>query len=164
MFDYAIIGGGIIGLATAMTLGRRDPDARIIVFEKESTLRDTRVDAIVASYTPAFTISRAATRPRFAREGSRTMVGFCREHGIKHDVCGKVIVATKEKELPLLENLFRRGLENGLSVTSSRRNRCGRSRRTSVAWPESRCRLRGSRTTRGSARSMRNSFASKVAF
>ena len=45
------------------------------------------------------------------------MVEFCLKHGIKHDVCGKVIVATKEKELPLLENLFRRGLENGLSVT-----------------------------------------------
>ena len=63
MFDYAIIGGGIVGLATAMTLGRRDPDARIVVFEKEPDFARTRVDATVASYTPAFTINRAASRP-----------------------------------------------------------------------------------------------------
>jgi (S)-2-hydroxyglutarate dehydrogenase len=117
MFDYAIIGGGIIGLATAMTLGRRDPDARIIVFEKESDFarhQSGRNSGVIHSgiyYKPG------SYKARFAREGSRTMVEFCREHGIKHDVCGKVIVATKEKELPLLDNLFRRGLENGLSVT-----------------------------------------------
>jgi (S)-2-hydroxyglutarate dehydrogenase len=117
MFDYAIIGGGIVGLATAMTLGRRDPDARIILFEKEPGFaqhQSGRNSGVIHSgiyYKPG------SFKARFAREGSRTMVEFCREHGIKHDVCGKVIVATKEKELPLLDSLFRRGLENGLSVT-----------------------------------------------
>ena len=117
MFDYAIIGGGIVGLATAMTLARRDPDTRIVLFEKEPDFaahQSGRNSGVIHSgiyYKPG------SFKARFAREGSRSMVEFCLKHGIKHDVCGKVIVATKEKELPLLENLFRRGLENGLSVT-----------------------------------------------
>ncbi len=117
MFDYAIIGGGIVGLATAMTLGRRYPDARIVLFEKEPDFarhQSGRNSGVIHSgiyYKPG------SFKAKFAREGSRTMVEFCREHGIRHDVCGKVIVATKEKELPLLENLFRRGLDNGLSVS-----------------------------------------------
>lgn len=117
MFDYAIIGGGIVGLATAMTLGRRYPDARIVLFEKEPDFarhQSGRNSGVIHSgiyYKPG------SFKAKFAREGSRTMVAFCREHGIRHDVCGKVIVATKEKELPLLENLFRRGLDNGLSVS-----------------------------------------------
>ena len=54
---------------------------------------------------------------RFARAGSRSMVEFCRQHNLKHDVCGKVIVATREAELPLLEKLYQRGLANELPVT-----------------------------------------------
>ena len=91
------------------------------------------------------------------------MVEFCREHGIKHDVCGKVIVATKEKELPLLENLFRRGLENGLSVTSSQRNRRG-NRATCRCLAGIKVPSTGSRTTKESARSTRSLFASRAVF
>ena len=116
MFDCAIIGGGIVGLATAMTLVRRQPDIKLVVLEKESDLavhQTGRNSGVIHSgiyYKPG------SFKARFAREGNRTMVEFCREHGISHDVCGKVVVATREKELPLLENLYRRGLENGLDV------------------------------------------------
>ena len=117
MFDYAIIGGGIVGLATAEALSRRNGNTKIVVFEKESetachqTGRNSGVIHSGIYYKPG------SFKARFAREGSRSMVEFCREHGIKHEVCGKVIVATREVELPQLEKLFRRGLENGLSVT-----------------------------------------------
>jgi L-2-hydroxyglutarate oxidase len=116
MFDCAIIGGGIVGLATAMTLGRRQPGMKLIVLEKESDLalhQTGRNSGVIHSgiyYKPG------SFKARFAREGNRTMVAFCRQHGISHDVCGKIVVATREKELPLLENLYRRGLENGLEV------------------------------------------------
>src|SRR5437899_10583069 len=55
-------------------------------------------------------------KARFARERNRSMVEFCREHGIKHEVCGKVILATKASELPLLDSLFQRGLDHRLAV------------------------------------------------
>jgi L-2-hydroxyglutarate oxidase len=117
IYDFTIVGGGIVGLATAMALGRRQPGARILVLEKEAdhSLHQTgRNSGVIHSgiyYKPG------SFKATFAREGSRSMVEFCKEHGIPHDVCGKVIVATHEKELPLLENLFQRGLKNGLPVS-----------------------------------------------
>jgi L-2-hydroxyglutarate oxidase len=115
-FDCAVIGGGIVGLATAMILGRRQAGLRLVVFEKEPHLalhQTGRNSGVIHSgiyYKPG------SFKARFAREGNRTMVDFCSEHGIAHEVCGKVIVATQDKELPLLEALYRRGLENGLDV------------------------------------------------
>ncbi len=116
-FDCAVIGGGIIGLATAMILGRRQAGLRLVVFEKEPHLalhQTGRNSGVIHSgiyYKPG------SFKARFAREGNRTMVDFCSEHGIAHEVCGKVIVATQDKELPLLEALYRRGLENSLDVS-----------------------------------------------
>lgn len=117
MFDFAIIGGGIVGLATALTLGRRQPGARILLLEKEFDLslhQTGRNSGVIHSgiyYKPG------SFKAKFASAGARSMVGFCEEHSIPHDVCGKVIVANREAELPLLENLFKRGLENQLNVT-----------------------------------------------
>jgi L-2-hydroxyglutarate oxidase len=117
MFDCAIVGGGIVGLATAARLSQRDRGARIVLFEKETAFachQSGRNSGVIHSgiyYKPG------SYKARFAREGSRSMVEFCREHGIRHEVCGKVIVATKEAELPLLEKLLQRGLENELPVT-----------------------------------------------
>lgn len=117
MDDCVIIGGGIVGLATAVALSRKNPGARIIVLEKEQALachQTGRNSGVIHSgiyYKPG------SFKARFAREGSRSMVEFCRQHGIKHSVCGKVIVATQEAELPLLDKLFQRGLENDLPVT-----------------------------------------------
>jgi L-2-hydroxyglutarate oxidase len=117
MHDYAIIGGGIVGLATALAVGKQDPKASILVLEKEHDLaqhQSGRNSGVIHSgiyYKPG------SLKARVAREGNRSMVKFCREHGIKHKVCGKVIVATKTSELPLLDSLFQRGLAHGLAVT-----------------------------------------------
>lgn len=116
MFDFAVIGGGIVGLSTAMTLGKRYPNARILVVEKESqwayhqTGNNSGVIHSGVYYKPG------SFKAKFCRDGSRSMVEFCREHGIDHDVCGKVIIATDEAELPRLENLYQRGLQNGIEV------------------------------------------------
>lgn len=117
VFDCAIIGGGVVGLATAMTLGRRDPSARLVVMEKETEIarhQSGRNSGVIHSgiyYKPG------SLKARFAREGSRSMVEFCREHGIPHEICGKVIVATAEAHRIQLDRLFQRGRENGLAVT-----------------------------------------------
>jgi (S)-2-hydroxyglutarate dehydrogenase len=115
-YDYAIIGGGIVGLATAMTLTRKYPTARVLLLEKErdpSVHQSGRNSGVIHSgvyYKPG------SYKARFAQAGAASMVEFCREHGIPHRVCGKVIVAVREKELPDLENLFQRGLQNRLPV------------------------------------------------
>ena len=117
MYQFAIIGGGIVGLSTAMALGKRYPEAGILVLEKESSVAYHQTGHNSGVIHSGIYYKPGSFKAKFTRAGSRSMVEFCQEHGIKHDVCGKVIVATKEKELPLLENLYKRGLENGLNVS-----------------------------------------------
>ncbi|MBI1175973.1 L-2-hydroxyglutarate oxidase [bacterium] len=117
MFDCAIIGGGIVGLATAMQLGRNQPDAKIIVLEKEPGIALHQTGHNSGVIHSGIYYKPGSYKAKFARQGSRSMVEFCREHGIPHEVCGKVIVATKESELPLLEKLLHRGIENELPVS-----------------------------------------------
>jgi (S)-2-hydroxyglutarate dehydrogenase len=117
MYDYAIIGGGIVGLSTAWALTCRDPARRVLVLEKEpdwakhQTGRNSGVIHSGIYYKPG------SLKARLSREGNRSMLAFCEEHGIPYQACGKVIVATEDAELPLLENLCQRGIANGLTVT-----------------------------------------------
>jgi (S)-2-hydroxyglutarate dehydrogenase len=116
VYDFAIVGGGIVGLATAMTLSQRCPAAQILLLEKEEGIsmhQSGRNSGVIHSgiyYKPG------SYKARFARAGAASMVAFCRENSIPHDICGKVIVATSEKELPQLDELFQRGQQNGLPV------------------------------------------------
>jgi L-2-hydroxyglutarate oxidase len=114
--DYLVIGGGIVGLATAWSLQRRNPRARLVVLEKErdwalhQTGRNSGVLHSGIYYRPG------SLKARLCQAGREAMVAFCREHGIGHDVCGKVIVATRAAELPRLDRLMERGRENGLEL------------------------------------------------
>lgn len=116
MYDFAIVGGGIVGLSTGMALGQRYPNARIVVLEKESQWAYHQTGNNSGVIHSGIYYKPGSFKARFCRDGSRSMVEFCQQHGIAHDVCGKVIVATDENELPRLENLYKRGLENGLAV------------------------------------------------
>lgn len=116
MYDFAIIGGGIVGLSTAMALGKRYPNARILVLEKESKWAFHQTGNNSGVIHSGIYYKPGSFKAKFCRDGSRSMVEFCQEHDIAHEVCGKVIVATDEQELPRLENLYKRGLENNLQV------------------------------------------------
>jgi (S)-2-hydroxyglutarate dehydrogenase len=116
MYDFAIIGGGIVGLSSAMALGKRYPSARILVLEKESQWAFHQTGNNSGVIHSGIYYKPGSFKAKFCRAGSRSMVEFCEEHGIAHEVCGKVIVATEANQLPLLENLYNRGLENGLQV------------------------------------------------
>lgn len=115
-YDYVVIGGGIVGFSTAWHLGKSFPGAKVLLLEKEAgpakhqTGRNSGVIHSGIYYKPG------SYKAKFAHAGAVSMVEFCKEHGIPHDVCGKVIVATQESELPLLENLYQRGIQNNVPV------------------------------------------------
>jgi L-2-hydroxyglutarate oxidase len=115
-YDYAIIGGGIVGLSTAMQLAQQYPHARILMLEKEASPAQHQTGRNSGVIHSGIYYKPGSYKARFARAGSSSMVDFCREHDIPHEVCGKVIVATQEKERQGLDNLFQRGRQNGLPV------------------------------------------------
>lgn len=116
MYDYAVIGGGIVGLATGLALTYRFPHAKILVIEKEETLAAHQTGRNSGVIHSGIYYSPGSLKARFAREGNEAMVRFCEEQGINFEKCGKVIVATDPTEMPFLEKLYKRGVENGLAV------------------------------------------------
>jgi L-2-hydroxyglutarate oxidase len=115
-YDYAVVGGGIVGISTAMHLGKKFPGARILLLEKESSPAQHQTGRNSGVIHSGIYYKPGSFKASFAKSGARSMVAFCEEHGIPHNVCGKVIVATNEKELPLLENLYQRGIQNEVPV------------------------------------------------
>src|SRR5712671_3669137 len=109
-----IIGGGIVGLATAYKLGRRLPGARITVLEKEQAVGRHQSSHNSGVLHCGLYYKPGSARARLAVSGIQEMIEFCREHRIPHDVCGKLVVAVDESELPRLHDLEERGRQNGL--------------------------------------------------
>ncbi|GGP25016.1 L-2-hydroxyglutarate oxidase [Silvimonas amylolytica] len=116
VFDFVIVGGGIVGLSSAVALQARFPKARVIVLEKENGLAQHQTGHNSGVIHSGIYYKPGSFKARFARAGNQSMVAFCREHEIEHELCGKVIVATRPEELPQLEKLFQRGLDNELDV------------------------------------------------
>jgi (S)-2-hydroxyglutarate dehydrogenase len=113
--DVVIIGGGIVGLAVALEITKRFPHLRLLLLEKED-----RVGQHQSSHNSGVIHSGVYYKPgsqkaKLCVEGARAMIEFCRAHDIPHEVCGKVIVATRPEECPRLEELQRRGEANGLT-------------------------------------------------
>ena len=113
-FDLVIIGGGIIGLATAMEAARRFPRWRIVVIEKENRVAAHQTGHNSGVIHSGIYYKPGSLKAKTCVEGGAAMVAFCREHGIPYQICGKVVVATQEEELPALEELYRRGSANGV--------------------------------------------------
>jgi L-2-hydroxyglutarate oxidase len=109
-----VVGGGIIGLATAFRLGQRFPDSRVAVLEKELAVCRHQSGHNSGVLHSGLYYKPGSKKARLAVTGIRQMVAFCRQHNIPHEICGKVVVATAEEELPRLKTLFDRGTENGL--------------------------------------------------
>lgn len=113
--DVLISGAGLVGLATALQLTRSNPRLRVVVLEKEDRVaahQSSRNSGVIHSgiyYRPG------SLRAVNCRRGYGLLLQFCREHGIPHEICGKIIVAVEEKERASLRSIYERGLENGLS-------------------------------------------------
>jgi L-2-hydroxyglutarate oxidase len=115
-FDFAVIGGGIVGLATARALRERYPAARLLVLEKEGTWAAHQTGHNSGVLHSGIYYKPGSLKARLARTGGAAMVAYCREKGIAYEVCGKVIVAVEECEIPLLDRLHQRGMDNGIPV------------------------------------------------
>ena len=113
-WDIAIIGGGIVGLATALELLDRKPGLRLVILEKEGQIgqhqtgHNSGVIHAVVYYAPG------SLKAKLCAEGRQKAYEYCEEKGIRYDKCGKLIVAIDESELPRLEELYRRATANGV--------------------------------------------------
>lgn len=113
--DVAIIGGGIVGLATAWTLARGRGSLRVVVLEKESSLarhQTGRNSGVVHSgiyYKPG------SLKAQTCRRGKELLETFCRENDVAFEACGKVVVATEPRELPQLDKITERARANGVA-------------------------------------------------
>ena len=113
-WDVIVVGGGILGLSTAMEITRRHSRKRVLVLEKEAdvgrhqSLHNSGVIHAGLYYRPG------SLKAKTCVEGAAAMVRFAQKHGIDHEICGKVVVATTEAEIPRLEELRRRGEANGI--------------------------------------------------
>ena len=113
--DLAIIGGGIVGLATAIALSEAHPRLRLIMLEKEPQIASHQTGHNSGVIHSGIYYKPGSLKARLTVDGARRMKQFCDIHGLKWEACGKVIVATDEKELPRLANIYERGQANGLS-------------------------------------------------
>src|SRR5215204_4624528 len=115
-FDLAVIGGGIVGLSTAMQMTERFPGISVAVLEKEPALarhqtgRNSGVIHAGVYYQPG------SLKAQFCREGVAAITRFCRDQGIAYEQCGKLLVATEPEELPRMEALYERARANGIDV------------------------------------------------
>ncbi len=113
-YDMTIVGAGIVGLATAMRLKQQRPGLRVAVIEKETAVGRHQTGHNSGVIHSGIYYRPGSLKARLCVSGARELVAFCAEHGVPHEICGKVVVATAEEEMPLLVELHRRGTANGV--------------------------------------------------
>ena len=111
-FEIVIIGGGIVGLATAYRLTQEFPQYSIAVIEKEKVLGEHQTGHNSGVLHSGLYYTPGSKKAILCLEGKEEMVSFAKEHQISHDICGKIIVATEEKELKNLDKIYQNGVQN----------------------------------------------------
>jgi (S)-2-hydroxyglutarate dehydrogenase len=116
MYKFVIIGGGIVGLSTALSLCDDYPDSLVAVLEKENFWAHHQTGNNSGVIHSGIYYKPKSLKSKLCRNGRDALVKFCQDHEIKHEICGKLIVAIDPEDLTLLENLYNRGLENGINI------------------------------------------------
>ncbi len=115
MFDICIIGGGIVGLATAYQLSKKHPKLKLAVLEKETSLAKHQTGHNSGVLHTGIYYKPGSLKAINCRNGKKAMEQFCQKEGIEHELCGKIIVALNDEEIPRMQNIFQRGQENGVN-------------------------------------------------
>ncbi len=113
--DVAIVGGGIVGLATAYRLLQQQPSTKIVVLEKEAAVAAHQTGHNSGVLHSGIYYKPGSLRAVNCREGKLAMQEFCEQEGIAYELCGKVIVAVDESEIPRMQNIYERGQQNGVT-------------------------------------------------
>jgi (S)-2-hydroxyglutarate dehydrogenase len=114
-YDITIIGGGIVGLATALRLKESKPDLKIAVLEKENQVAKHQTGNNSGVIHSGIYYKPGSLKASNCIDGYNQLLEFCQKENVPYDLCGKVIVATSKEELPALENIYNRGIANGLA-------------------------------------------------
>ena len=114
--DFCIIGGGIVGLATAMELLKRQPGASLVILEKETVLAKHQTGHNSGVIHAGIYYAPGSLKADLCKRGAEATKQFCREHGIKFEVCGKLLVASTALEVQRMEALYARSQLNGMKV------------------------------------------------
>ena len=113
-YNTIIIGAGLVGLATAYQLKLKNPHSKILILEKEAKVSQHQSGHNSGVIHSGIYYKPGSLKAKNCIEGYESIIQFAEKHGIKYDLCGKIIVATTPEELPLLDNIYKRGVENGL--------------------------------------------------
>jgi (S)-2-hydroxyglutarate dehydrogenase len=113
-YDVIVIGGGIVGLATALNLKRNNPFLQVLLLEKENELAKHQTGNNSGVIHSGLYYKPGSLKAQNCIHGYNLLIEFCKEYGVPYELCGKIVVATEKEELPILDNLFQRGQQNGL--------------------------------------------------
>ena len=113
-YDVLIVGAGIVGLATAMALTERRPNLQVVVLDKEKSVAAHQTGNNSGVIHAGIYYKPGSLKAKMSVEGMNSMIAFCQAHDLPYELCGKVIVALTPQELPRLEELYRRGVANGV--------------------------------------------------
>ncbi len=113
-YDLTIIGGGILGLATAFKVSAAHPDIKLLLLDKEAELAHHQTGHNSGVIHSGLYYRPGSLKAQLCVSGRKELMAFCETHSVPYEICGKVVVATSQSELPRLEELYRRGQANGL--------------------------------------------------
>lgn len=113
-YDLAIIGGGILGLATGLKILEMHPAARLLILEKEPEIARHQTGHNSGVIHSGLYYKPGSLKAQGCVAGRKALIAFCEQNSVPYEICGKVVVATAEEELPRLDELYRRGVANGL--------------------------------------------------
>ncbi len=113
-FDIVVIGGGIVGLASAYRIALKQPAVRLAVLEKEERLAAHQTGHNSGVIHSGLYYKPGSSKAQTCTAGRTELIAFAKKHKIPHEICGKIIVATDERELPVMESILQNGLANGV--------------------------------------------------
>lgn len=112
--DFTVIGGGIVGVSTAYHLIKKNPNLKVVILEKESQIALHQTGHNSGVIHSGIYYKPGSLKAINCKKGYDQLIKFCNDNQIKYDLCGKIIVATEKKEIPIMNNIYDRGIANGL--------------------------------------------------